>query len=107
MWANHVRPGHSYHNHQSACRSRRRPSRSKALLFISHNYTFEPQMLFMYTYFCIACLPASLIVVVVVITAVQNRINGVQGLSSIIHLGTHLSINQSQPNTPKNYGNLF
>ena len=89
MWANHVRPGHSYHNHQSACRSRRRPSRSKALLFISHNYTFEPQMLFMYTYFCIACLPASLIVVVVVITAVQNRINGVQGLSSIIHLGIH------------------
>ena len=31
----------------------------------------------MYTYFCIPCLPASLIVVVVVITAVQNRINGV------------------------------
>ena len=70
MWANHVRPGHSYHNHQSACRSRRRPSRSKALLFISHNYTFEPQMLFMYIFLHTT-------VILLAITTVQNRINGV------------------------------
>ena len=45
-------------------------SRSKALLFISHNYTFEPQMLFMYIFLHTT-------VILLAITTVQNRINGV------------------------------